>query len=260
MMDNNYFFNPIIKFRDNLNNGQIQYGIAVGFDDGLVSEAIADDVDFIWYDMEHVVMDQSSLNSHLLSCRSKQIFSIVRVGNYSPSGIKPVLDAGANGIIAAQINTFEEAVLFADNCRYPSQGRRGANPRVPSNYRSVDDSFFELANKNIFVAVMIETIGALNAIEDIVQINNLDSIVIGPYDLSGAIHKLGDVQHPIVEEAIKKIILTAKKHNKYVGIGMPINIEYAKRMIALGVDWVQIGGDHEYLIKQLEVVMKTLNK
>ena len=65
-MDNNYFFNPMIKFRDNLNNGQIQYGIAVGFDDGLVSEAIADDVDFIWYDMEHVVMDQSSLNSHLL--------------------------------------------------------------------------------------------------------------------------------------------------------------------------------------------------
>ena len=41
---------------------------------------------------------------------------------------------------------------------------------------------------------------------------------------------------------------------------MPINIEYAKKMIALGVDWVQIGGDHEYLIKQLEVVMKTLNK
>ena len=107
---------------------------------------------------------------------------------------------------------------------------------------------------------MIETIGALNAIEEIVQINNLDSIVIGPYDLSGAIHKLGDVQHPIVEEAFNKIILTAKKHNKYVGIGMPINIEYAKKMIALGVDWVQIGGDHEYLIKQLEVVMKTLNK
>ena len=105
--------------------------------------------------MEHVVMDQSSLNSHLLSCRSKQKFSIVRVGNYSPSGIKPVLDAGANGIIAAQINTLEEAVLFADNCRYPSQGRRGANPRVPSNYRSIDDSFFELANNNIFVSVMI---------------------------------------------------------------------------------------------------------
>ena len=60
---------------------------------------------------------------------------------------KSVLDAGANGIIAAQINTFEEAVLFADNCRYPSQGRRGANPRVPSNYRSIDDSFFELASK-----------------------------------------------------------------------------------------------------------------
>ena len=169
------------------------------------------------------------------------------------------MDAGANGIIAAQINTFEEAVMFSDNCRYPTQGRRGANPRVPSNYRSVDDSFIELTNESIFVAVMIETIGALNAIEDIVQIKNLDSIVIGPYDLSGAIHKLGDVQNPKVEDAIKKIISTAKKYNKYVGIGMPINIEYAKKMIALGVDWVQIGGDHEYLIKQLQNVRQSLN-
>ena len=106
---------------------------------------------------------------------------------------------------------------------------------------------------------MIETIGALNAIEDIVQIKNLDSVVIGPYDLSGAIHKLGDVQNPIVEDAIKRIISTAKKYNKFVGIGMPINIEYAQKMIALGVDWVQIGNDHEYLIKQVEVVMKSLN-
>ena len=258
-MENNYFFNPIKIFRDNLSNGKIQYGIAVGFSDGLISEAIADDLDFIWYDMEHVVMDQSSLNSHLLSCRSKQKFSIVRVGNYTPSGIKPVLDAGANGIIAAQINTFEEAVMFSDNCRYPTQGRRGANPRVPSNYRSVDDSFIELTNESIFVAVMIETVGALNAIEDIVQIKNLDSIVIGPYDLSGAIHKLGDVQNLKVEDAIKKIISTAKKYNKYVGIGMPINIEYAKKMIALGVDWVQIGADHEYLIKQLQNVKQSLN-
>ena len=149
--------------------------------------------------------------------------------------------------------------MFSDNCRYPTMGTRGAGARVPSNYRSVDDSFFELANENIFVAVMIETIGALNDIEDIVQIKNLDSVVIGPYDLSGAIHKLGDVQNPMVEDAIKKIILTAKKYNKFVGIGMPINIEYAQKMIALGVDWVQIGNDHEYLIKQVEVVMKSLN-
>ena len=40
---------------------------------------------------------------------------------------------------------------------------------------------------------------------------------------------------------------------------MPINIEYAQKMISLGVDWVQIGNDHEYLIKQVEVVMKSLN-
>ena len=55
-MENNYFFNPIKIFRDNLSNGKIQYGIAVGFNDGLISEAIADDLDFIWYDNGSIII------------------------------------------------------------------------------------------------------------------------------------------------------------------------------------------------------------
>ena len=105
---------------------------------------------------------------------------------------------------------------------------------------------------------MIETMGAFSAIDDIVQINNLDSIVIGPYDLSGAIHKLGDIHNPVVEEAIEHIIITAKKYNKYIGVGMPINVKYAKKLVSLGVNWVQIGSDFEYIISQSEDIMSKL--
>jgi len=257
-MENNKFFEPVITFRKNLDLGRTQYGISITFNDSLLSDSVADNVDFLWYDLEHNMIDPSTLNSHLLSCRSKQKFSLVRIGDHKPSSIKPVLDAGANGIIASQIHNLEEAVAFCDNCRYPPKGKRGVGPRVPSNYRPINHTHFEQANKNIFVAVMIETMGAFNAIEDIAQINNLDSIVIGPYDLSGAIHKLGDIHNTIVQEAIEHIIMTAKKYKKIIGIGMPINVIYAKKMVSLGVDWVQIGSDYEYIISHAEDIMSRL--
>ena len=97
------FFQPNIDFRSNLNNNIPQIGLSVGFNDPLLTESISDDVDFIWYDLEHVLYDNSSINLHLLACRFKQTMSFVRLGDFTSGNIKNVLDAGANGIIAAQI-------------------------------------------------------------------------------------------------------------------------------------------------------------
>ena len=248
------FFQPNIDFRSNLNNNIPQIGLSVGFNDPLLTESISDDVDFIWYDLEHVLYDNSSINLHLLACRFKQTMSFVRLGDFTSGNIKNVLDAGANGIIAAQIKSYEEALIFTENCKYPPLGNRGAGPRIPSNYRPVDHTYFENANKYLFVSVMIETKEALDDLDKILTIPNLDSIVIGPYDLSGALTKLGDIENTYFEKILIDIIEKSHKYNKYVGIGMPINIKFAKKMINLVVDWLQIGNDHEYLINNVSSV------
>ena len=252
------FFQPNIDFRSNLNNNIPQIGLSVGFNDPLLTESISGDVDFIWYDLEHVLYDNSSINLHLLACRFKQTMSFVRLGDFTSGNIKNVLDAGANGIIAAQIKSYEEALIFTENCKYPPLGNRGAGPRIPSNYRPVDHTYFENANKYLFVSVMIETKEALDDLDKILTIPNLDSIVIGPYDLSGALTKLGDIENTYFEKILIDIIEKSHKYNKYVGIGMPINIKFAKKMINLGVDWLQIGNDHEYLINNVSSVYKGL--
>ena len=258
MNTQNNFFNPIINFRSNLKKNIHQIGLSVGFNDPLLSESISDEVDFLWYDLEHVLFDNSAFNSHLLSCRFKKTMSFVRLGDFSAASIKNVLDAGANGIIAAQINSYEDAIKFSNNCRYPPLGNRGAGPRIPSNYRPIDQSYFEDANKYIFVCVMIETKKALDELDKILTIPNLDSIVIGPYDLSGAITKLGDIENTYFDKILTNIIQEAHNCNKYVGIGMPINLKFAKEMINKGVDWIQIGNDYEYLIKNVSNIYKGL--
>ena len=252
------FFQPNIDFRSNLNNNIPQIGLSVGFNDPLLTESISDDVDFLWYDLEHVLYDNSSINLHLLACRFKQTMSFVRLGDFTSGNIKNVLDAGTNGIIAAQIKSYDEALIFTENCKYPPLGNRGAGPRIPSNYRPVDHTYFENANKYLFVSVMIETKEALDDLDKILTIPNLDSIVIGPYDLSGALTKLGDIENTYFEKILIEIIEKSHKYNKYVGIGMPINIKFAKEMINLGVDWLQIGNDHEYLINNVSSVYKGL--
>jgi len=121
-------------FREQLAAGTPQIGAAVTFSDPLLSDALADSVDFLWYDLEHTGLDPGALNAHLLAARGKETASIVRLADVHPAALKPVLDAGAEGIVAAQVRTADEVEQLVRNCMYPSQGARGAGPRVPTNY------------------------------------------------------------------------------------------------------------------------------
>ena len=137
-----------------------------GLDDPLVSEALADEVDFFWYDLEHCPMGQDSLNAHLLAARSRNIPSIVRVADNGVGFIKPILDSGANGIIVPQVKDAEEVRNVVKECRYKPIGERGIGPRVPSNFGRKDlKELMSEANENIFVAVMIENTEAVDDID-----------------------------------------------------------------------------------------------
>jgi 2-keto-3-deoxy-L-rhamnonate aldolase RhmA len=160
-----------------------------------------------------------------------------------------VLDAGADGVIVPFVRTVEEVRQVVADCRYPPVGNRGFGPRVPSNYgRDGGSEYLERANRNVFVAVQIETAEALEAVDDIARVPGLDSLVIGPWDLSGALGRLGDVQHPEVVAAIKTIISKARAAGLAVGAGMNADADYACVMAKRGVQWIQLGCDFGYLV------------
>lgn len=246
---------PIERFRQQLRSGELVLGMAVTFNDPLVTDAIADSVDYVWIDTEHTAMDPAVLNGHLLACRGKGTPALVRVRDSKASTIKPVLDSGADGIIVPQVQSLEEVEEAVANCLYPPAGRRGMGPRVPSNYgRDGGEDYLRRANEAVFISVQIETTEALEALDEIVRVPRLDSIVIGPYDLSGALGVLGDVEHPKVVEAVQRIIAAAHSAGIWVGAGMPADAEYAEVMARRGVHWVQLGCDFEYMIKGMDQV------
>ena len=243
----------IVPFREKLKAGETCFGVGITLADPLVTDAIGDLVDYFWLDLEHSPMSPEIVAGHLLASRSRNVPTLVRVPSNLTSFIKPVLDSGAHGIIAPQVKTVAEVKQVVADCRYPPQGQRGFGPRIPSNYgKTNNQSYVESANQNVFTCVQIETKEALEAIDRIVAVPGLDSIVIGPMDLSGSLGLLGQTSHPQVEKAIDTIIEKARAAGRFVGIGLGADPDYAARMIKRGVQWLQVGSDYSYIIQGLQ--------
>ena len=238
----------IEKFRKNLGMDKRLIGVSVTYTDPLVTDTMGESADFFWIDLEHCAMSMEALAGHLLAARSRNVPALVRVSGSSTPFIKMVLDAGADGIIVPQVKYLDEVKSVVDDCRYPPLGKRGYGPRVPSNYgRNGGDEYLKWANSNIFVAVQIETKEALGSIDEIVKVPGLDSVVIGPMDLSGSLCGLGQVDNPIVIQAIDIIIEKAHNAGLSVGAGMGPDPDYAIFLAQKGVQWLQMGGDYGYL-------------
>ncbi len=250
---------PIVRFRERLQAGEVCIGASITLSDPHVTAALADSVDFFWIDLEHTMLSPEALNGHLLAARSKNVPALVRVTGSSTPFIKPVLDAGADGIIVPQVRTVAEVRQIVRDCRYPPLGQRGYGPRVTSNYgRDGGADYIARANREVFVAVQIETAEALAALDEILAVPGLDSLVLGPWDLSGALGMLGDVEHPTVVAAVETVIAKTRAAGLFVGSGMGTDAAYATMMAKRGVQWLQVGGDFGYLVMAMDQITASI--
>lgn len=240
----------IHKMRDKLRAGEIVLGAGITMTDPTITEAIAGSVDFVWIDLEHNAMTTESMLGHLIAARAAGVASIVRVPNNDVAWIKRVLDSGAEGIILPRSYSAKEVADFVSACRYPPLGTRGFGPRRPMQYgRMEQQAYLAQANRDIFVTAQVETVELLAEIDEVLKIEGLDSLVMGPQDLSGSMGRLGETTHPDVLDAIRTIARMAKAAGKFLGSGLGANPQFAKTLIECGVQWMQAGNDFEYMIK-----------
>ena len=118
--------------------------------------------------------------------------------------------------------------------------------------RMEQQAYLAQANRDIFVTAQVETVELLNEIDEVLKIEGLDSLVMGPQDLSGSMGRLGETTHPDVLNAIRTIAKKAKAAGKFLGSGLGANPQFAKTLIECGVQWMQAGNDFEYMIKGCE--------
>lgn len=254
-------FTAIRKFRDQLKAGRLCLGTGITLSDPAVIEALADSVDFFWIDLEHSPTSLESLFAHLVAARAGGVAALVRVPGSETAWIKRVLDTGATGLIVPQVRSSEEVRQVVAACRYPPQGTRGYGPRRADNYgRAGGPDYLRRANEDLFVAVQIENVEAVNAIDAIVAVPGLDAIALGPYDLSASLGLFGQITHPRVREAMATVVKKARQAGRFVGTGLGPNDDHALMFAEMGVQWLQCGGDYGYMIVFVEQLFARIRK
>ena len=160
-------------------------------------------VEGVWLEAEHGPLDFADIEDITRACDLWGMASIVRVGRAEANTIYRTLDCGAQGIVVPHINTREEAELVVDAAKYVPIGSRGMFS-TRQGY-SVND-YLERANDETFVCVLIEDIVAVENLDDILKVDNIDVFLVAPSDLAQSMGHLGDIEHPEVQAVIDRSI------------------------------------------------------
>lgn len=201
--------------------------------------------DWLFLDMEHGALSLSATQRSIQAVRGN-CSAIVRVPENSAVWIKKVLDTGCDGIIVPQVNTAEEARRAVSAAKYPPRGSRSVGIARAQGYGMTFAQYVASANENIALIIQIEHIEAINNLDAILEVAGIDGVLIGPYDLSGSMNKLGDVASEPVQSAINEVKRKCREALMPVGIFV-INAEAVQKEIQDGCMFVAVGMDSTLL-------------
>ena len=158
--------------------------------------------DWLTIDMEHSVIDLFDAENLIRTTDLAGALPLVRLPSNDEVVIKKVLDAGAGGIIIPQINSQEELLHAIKATKYAPEGIRGAGLARAQSYGRDFDGYKELVDDNLIIIAQIENKDALENLDNIFSVPELDAVIIGPYDLSASMGKAGQLNDEEVAEAI----------------------------------------------------------
>jgi len=208
------------KLRDMMSDGKAALGtfFATGSAD-LVEIAALCGFDFCVIDCEHGPLSVESAQNLIRAAQLRGMTPVVRVPDGQPSTVLHALDVGALGVQVPQINEAEAAALAVRGAKYPPVGIRGtAFPRGADYGLGAGTDFFAEANRKTLVIVHCETVESLERLDEICAVPGIDVVFLGPYDMSASMGIPGQVDHPRVEAAARRVLEVTAKHGIHAGI------------------------------------------
>lgn len=209
-----------MRLLDNLKNKKLSIGPFSKSCDPAIIECIGlAGFDFVIIDLEHGPNSIETAQNLVRAATLHQITPIIRVSENNESMISKALDIGAQGVQVPQINNEQSARNVINSARFSPSGNRGIcrYVRAAEYSKKNKNDYFEESNKNTLIIIQIEGKKGLENIDSILQVEGIDIVFIGPYDLSQSMGVPGQTNHPKVLEAMKMITEKANHYNKIVG-------------------------------------------
>ncbi|TXC06147.1 hypothetical protein FocTR4_00009535 [Fusarium oxysporum f. sp. cubense] len=207
--------------------------------------------DGILVDMEHSSFDLETTNQLCVAALYAGISPIVRAPSKDPFFVSRILDGGALGIIVPHIRSVQDAQDVVNAAKFQPVGHRSSTNGLPHHqFRSIPAKVSSpVTNAATMVIPMIETLEALELVDEIAALPGVDSLLIGTNDLTAEMGIPGDYENPRVTEAYERTIAACKKHGKWLGVGgLHARLDLVEKFCKMGARWVMAATDGPLLL------------
>lgn len=211
-------------------------------------------LDIVLIDAEHSPNDLASILAQLHAVAAYPVVPLVRPPFGNAVVIKQYLDLGVQNLLVPMVDSPEQAAELVRAVRYPPAGVRGVGSALARSSRwNRVPGYLGDASSTVSLFVQIESAAAVERVDEIVAVEGVDGILIGPADLAASMGHLGRQDHPAVVEAVIRSIGAASAAGKPAGVNA-FAPDAADRYLAEGARFVLVGADVSLLARASEAL------
>ncbi len=240
--------NAIKLLREKLHNGGPSIGSWIQIPHPSIAEIMGQaGYDWIAVDMEHGSIGAHQLPDLFRALELGNTLPLARIAQGAPKDCKQALDAGAGGIIVPMIESAEQLMKVRDACRWPPAGTRGVGFSRANLFGKHFNQYQAESQAPLLIA-MIEHRRAIDNLDEILAVEGLDAIMIGPYDLSASMNLTAQFKHSDFLEAMAEILWKCNDVGIAAGVHVvqPSKVELEQRLnegyrfLAFSIDSVML--------------------
>lgn len=242
---------PHNAFKAALAQGEQQLGFWLGLCNPLSAELLGHcGYDWLLVDGEHAPNDMPDILAQLQAVGNTGAHPVVRLVDDNPAAIKQALDIGAQTLLIPMVETAEQARELVSAVHYPPRGRRGVGTALARAARwNLSDDYFDTASRELCLLIQIETVKGVDNLDEILAVEGVDGVFIGPADLAASLGHLNDPGHPAVESVIATTIEKIRAAGLAAGT-LATNTATAQRRAQQGCQFIALGVDTLALAQQ----------
>jgi 2-keto-3-deoxy-L-rhamnonate aldolase RhmA len=246
------------RFKEKLKRNEVCLGAQIALSDPTVAEIFGRaGFDWLILDTEHSAQTLLTVRGMLQAVAGNDAVALARPLKFDADEIRRFLDLGSPGVLCPFIETGEEAKALVRACRYPPAGIRSWGPRRAAGYGFDTVAYAAQANASMICITIIESKKAVDNIDEIVSVESVDGVIIGPLDLSISLGCFQKFDDPRYLEAIEKVRKACRKIGKATGTAC-YSEEHARSCVFAGDSLLLVAGDDLFLASEAARQIKEL--
>ncbi|MEC7762525.1 MAG: HpcH/HpaI aldolase/citrate lyase family protein [Pseudomonadota bacterium] len=245
---------PTNHFKARLKSGETQIGLWLGMGEPTVAEVCAEaGFDWLVIDGEHGPNELRTIRDQLRVIEGKTS-AVVRPRDDDRAWIKQLLDVGAQTILIPMIESGDQAHEAVRSMLYPPLGLRGIGAALAraSAYNAIPD-YLQTANDEVCLLLQVENRAGVEALDDILAVDGVDGVFVGPADLAADMGYIGNPGAPEVQAVVVDVLTRIRAAGKAAGI-LTSDRALAQSYADMGVEFLAVGSDVGTLVGGLKAL------